>query len=98
MITEAVGKASTTPAAGTASHTPSPDSGAAISKAANSIFLHHLHNRAKRLHPPIHEKAMPVIFTDIDEQKLWLTQGDEFGFLYPFALSFRWLPDTLEHP
>jgi len=24
---------------------------------------------------PIHEKAMPVILTNIDEQKLWLTDG-----------------------
>lgn len=47
---------------------------------------------------PIHEKAMPVILSDIDEQKLWLTEGDE-GLLRPYEgeMEFDQLPDTLEH-
>jgi putative SOS response-associated peptidase YedK len=47
---------------------------------------------------PIHEKAMPVILTDIDEQKLWLTEGD-IDVLRPFEgeMEIDKLPDTLEH-
>ena len=47
---------------------------------------------------PIHEKAMPVILSDIDEQKLWLTAGDE-ALLRPYEgeMEFDQLPDTLEH-
>jgi putative SOS response-associated peptidase YedK len=46
---------------------------------------------------PIHEKAMPVILTDLDEQKLWLLEGDE-ELLRPFegAMEIEQLPDTLE--
>ena len=32
---------------------------------------------------PIHEKAMPVILSDMVEQKLWLLEGDE-ELLRPF--------------
>lgn len=47
---------------------------------------------------PLHEKAMPVILTDPDEQKLWLTEGDE-EVLRPFAgeMEAEQMPDTLEH-
>lgn len=47
---------------------------------------------------PIHEKAMPVILADIDEQKLWLQDGDE-ELLRPFEgeMESVALPDTLEH-
>ena len=47
---------------------------------------------------PIHEKAMPVILSDKDEQKLWLTEGDE-AVLRPYEgeLETDQLPDTLEH-
>lgn len=46
---------------------------------------------------PLHEKAMPVILTDIDEQKLWLMEGDE-ALLRPYEgkMEFEQLPDTLE--
>ncbi len=46
---------------------------------------------------PIHEKAMPVILTDIDEQKLWLMEGDE-ALLRPYEgeMESDQLPDTLE--
>jgi len=47
---------------------------------------------------PLHEKAMPVILSDIDEQKLWLLEGDE-AILRPYegAMEYEQLPDTLEH-
>jgi len=47
---------------------------------------------------PIHEKAMPVILTDMDEQERWLTEGDE-SLLRPYQseMEFDQLPDTLEH-
>jgi putative SOS response-associated peptidase YedK len=47
---------------------------------------------------PIHEKAMPVILTDMDEQERWLTEGDE-ALLRPYQgeMEFDQLPDTLEH-
>ena len=47
---------------------------------------------------PIHEKAMPVILTDLDEQKLWLMEGDE-ELLRPYEgdMEVEQLPDTLEH-
>lgn len=47
---------------------------------------------------PIHEKAMPVILSDLDEQKLWLTEGDE-ALLRPYEgdLETDQLSDTLEH-
>lgn len=47
---------------------------------------------------PLYEKAMPVILTDLDEQKLWLTEGDE-ELLRPYEgeMEFEQLPDTLEH-
>lgn len=46
---------------------------------------------------PLHEKAMPVILTDLDEQKLWLTEGDE-ELLRPYEgkMEFDQLTDTLE--
>ena len=46
---------------------------------------------------PIHEKAMPVILTDLDEQNLWLTEGDE-ALLRPYEgqMESDQLPDTLE--
>lgn len=46
---------------------------------------------------PIHEKAMPVILNTIEEQKLWLTEGDE-DLLRPYEgeMEFDQLPDTLE--
>lgn len=46
---------------------------------------------------PLHEKAMPVILRGVDEQKLWLMQGDE-ELLQPFdgKMQFKQLPDTLE--
>lgn len=47
---------------------------------------------------PFHEKAMPVILSGVDEQKLWLIEGDE-ELLRPFEgeMQFDQLPDTLEH-
>jgi putative SOS response-associated peptidase YedK len=47
---------------------------------------------------PIHEKAMPVILSNIDEQKLWLLEGDE-ELLRPFEgeMESVQMPDTLEH-
>jgi len=47
---------------------------------------------------PIHEKAMPVILNSIDEQNLWLNDGDE-ELLRPFEgeMESDQLPDTLEH-
>lgn len=47
---------------------------------------------------PIHEKAMPVILSDIEEQRRWLETGDE-SLLRPYdgAMEFDQLPDTLEH-
>ena len=47
---------------------------------------------------PIHEKAMPVILNSIEEQKLWLMEGDE-ELLRPFEgeMEFEQLLDTLEH-
>jgi putative SOS response-associated peptidase YedK len=46
---------------------------------------------------PIHEKAMPVILTDPEQQKLWLEEGDE-SILNPYEgeMEFDQLPDTLE--
>lgn len=46
---------------------------------------------------PLHEKAMPVILASVEEQKLWLMEGDE-ALLRPFAgeMEFEQLPDTLE--
>jgi putative SOS response-associated peptidase YedK len=47
---------------------------------------------------PLHEKAMPVILSDIDEQKLWLMEGDG-AVLRPYegTMEYEQLPDTLEH-
>ncbi len=47
---------------------------------------------------PIHEKAMPVILNGIDEQKLWLAEGDE-ALLRPYQgeMESTAMPDTLEH-
>jgi len=47
---------------------------------------------------PIHPKAMPVILSSLDEQKLWLTEGDE-ALLRPYEgeMESIQLPDTLEH-
>lgn len=47
---------------------------------------------------PIHEKAMPVILTDPDAQKLWLLEGDE-ALLRPYdgEMEVSQLPDTLEN-
>jgi len=47
---------------------------------------------------PIHPKSMPVILTTLDEQKLWLTEGDE-QLLRPYEgkMESTELPDTLEH-
>lgn len=46
---------------------------------------------------PLHEKAMPVILGSIEEQRLWLEDGDE-AVLRPFEgeMEFDQLPDTLE--
>ena len=46
---------------------------------------------------PLHEKAMPVILNSIEEQKLWLLEGDE-ALLRPYEgeMEFAQLPDTLE--
>ena len=46
---------------------------------------------------PLHEKAMPVILSDRDEQKLWLLEGDE-AVLRPYEgeMEYVQLPDTLE--
>ena len=43
---------------------------------------------------PIHEKAMPVILSNKDEQRLWLMEGDE-ELLRPFEgeMEFDQLPD-----
>ncbi len=47
---------------------------------------------------PIHEKAMPVILSNLDEQKRWLEDGDE-SVLRPFEgrMESVQLADTLEH-
>lgn len=47
---------------------------------------------------PIHPKAMPVILGSIEEQKLWLMEGDE-SLLRPYEgeMELDQLPDTLEH-
>jgi putative SOS response-associated peptidase YedK len=47
---------------------------------------------------PLHEKAMPVILDGVDEQKLWLMEGDR-ELLRPFKgeMEYDQLPDTLEH-
>lgn len=47
---------------------------------------------------PIHEKAMPVILSDIKEQSRWLEDGDE-TVLRPYVgeMEFDQLTDTLEH-
>jgi putative SOS response-associated peptidase YedK len=46
---------------------------------------------------PIHEKAMPVVLGDKDEQKLWLMEGDE-ELLRPYTgeMELDQLSDTLE--
>ncbi len=46
---------------------------------------------------PLHEKAMPVILTNLDEQKIWLTEGDE-SLLRPYQgkMEYEQLTDTLE--
>jgi putative SOS response-associated peptidase YedK len=46
---------------------------------------------------PIHEKAMPVILTDLEEQNRWLELGDE-DLLRPYEgeMESDQLPDTLE--
>lgn len=46
---------------------------------------------------PIHEKAMPVILSTIEEQKLWLYEGDE-ALLRPYEgeMESEQMPDTLE--
>ena len=47
---------------------------------------------------PIHKKAMPVILTNIDEQKLWLMEGVEALLRrYEGEMESDQLPDTLEH-
>ena len=47
---------------------------------------------------PLHEKAMPVILGTIEEQKLWLLEGDK-DILRPYEgeMEFTQLPDTLDH-
>ena len=47
---------------------------------------------------PIHPKAMPVILTDKNEQRLWLNEGDE-ALLRPYEgkMESDQLADTLEH-
>jgi len=47
---------------------------------------------------PLHEKAMPVILGGVDEQKLWLMEGDE-ALLRPYEgeMEYDELSDTLEH-
>ena len=47
---------------------------------------------------PLHEKAMPVILSSVDEQKLWLMEGD-VDLLRPYEgeMEFEQVPDTLEH-
>jgi len=47
---------------------------------------------------PLHNKAMPVILANIDEQKLWLMEGDE-ELLRPYEgeMEYDQLSDTLEH-
>jgi putative SOS response-associated peptidase YedK len=46
---------------------------------------------------PLHEKAMPVILTSIEEQKLWLMEGDE-EVLRPYegSMEFEKLHEPLE--
>lgn len=46
---------------------------------------------------PIHEKAMPVILSSVDDQQRWLDDGDE-SLLRPYQgeMEFEQLPDTLE--
>jgi hypothetical protein len=46
---------------------------------------------------PIHPKAMPVILDSIEQQKLWLLEGDR-GLLVPYAgnLVADEMGDTLE--
>jgi putative SOS response-associated peptidase YedK len=46
---------------------------------------------------PIHEKAMPVLLNGVDEQKLWLEEGDE-DLLRPYEgeMEIAELSDTLE--
>jgi len=46
---------------------------------------------------PLHDTAMPVILTSLDEQKLWLLEGDE-ALLRPYEgeMEYQELPDTLE--
>lgn len=46
---------------------------------------------------PLHEKAMPVILNSIEEQRLWLLEGDE-ELLRPYEgeMEFDQLTDTLE--
>jgi len=46
---------------------------------------------------PIHEKAMPVVLSDKDEQKLWLMDGDE-DLLRPYegSMESTTLAETLE--
>lgn len=46
---------------------------------------------------PIHEKAMPVILSTLEEQKLWLYDGDE-ALLRPYEgeMESEQMPDTLE--
>lgn len=50
---------------------------------------------------PLREKAMPVILSSLEEQKLWLLEGDE-ELLGPYEaeMEFEQLPDTQEklHP
>ncbi len=46
---------------------------------------------------PIQPKAMPVILTNKDEQRLWLNQGDEaLHRPYEGEMEFDQLPNTLE--
>jgi putative SOS response-associated peptidase YedK len=46
---------------------------------------------------PLHEKAMPVILRNKDEQKLWLMEGDE-ALMRPYdgGMEYEQLADTLE--
>lgn len=47
---------------------------------------------------PIHPKAMPVILDDVDEQKLWLMEGDrELLTQYKGEMIAEELSDTLEN-
>src|SRR5207248_720374 len=47
---------------------------------------------------PLHRDAMPVILNGVDEQKLWLMEGDE-ELLRPYEgeMQYDQLPDTLEN-